>query len=175
MPKDYLIEWKNRIGEIEASKIAIQACRKGTGLHELAEKFLLNDNNYKNNSMPSDIEKFNKIKPLLLKNVKEVYGIELPLFSKILNTAGRTDAVVNWNGILSILDYKTSKWIKTEDQIESYFIQASTYAIMFSCMYDIKITQIVILMVSDESYNPLVFIKNSKDYYQKVIDIYLKQ
>lgn len=77
--KTHLIEWKKRVGEDEAKKITTQAARRGTEVHSIAERYVLNASDYVGNAMPSGIDSFNSLKELLDKHVDNILGIELPL------------------------------------------------------------------------------------------------
>lgn len=106
MSKQGIIEWRKRVGEEEANKITRQAARRGTKLHNLLEKYLMNDYNYGKSQMPSDLDLFYKIKTVLDKNVSVVRGQEFPLYSNVLKTAGRCDLLCDYNGELSVVDIK---------------------------------------------------------------------
>lgn len=161
-PKSWLKKWRNRVGNEVANKIITQAQNRGSAIHAMAEQYLLGNSNYATGNMPVNIEDFNSIKPYLDQNVREIKGIEIPLYSYELLTAGRADLIATWNNQLSIIDFKTSKKLKKETDILNYFVQASTYAYMATEMYE-PIRQIVILiMVSNEL--PQVFVRTVKDY-----------
>jgi genome maintenance exonuclease 1 len=91
--------------------------------------------------------------------------------------AGRVDCIAEYNGKLSIIDFKTSKAIKDENDIIEYFMQATAYAIMFQERTGISIKNIVIIM-SCEDGSVKVYEKNPLDYvvYLKdAIDSYYKE
>jgi ATP-dependent exoDNAse (exonuclease V) beta subunit len=44
---------------------------------------------------------------------------------------GRVDLITEWEGKLSVIDFKTSKRLKTEDKIQDYFAQCVAYAMMY--------------------------------------------
>lgn len=143
-----LEEWKYRVGEKEAKRISDQAARNGTELHGVFEKFLLNED-YSNEHSIAKM-RFASVKRKLENNIDDVYGVEFPLFSKELKTAGRADAVVKWKNKKSILDLKTTRKYKKEEWIDSYFTQATTYGIMINDMYELGIEQIVIVFSTDD-------------------------
>ena len=89
----WLDEWKARVGEVEAKKILVQAGRRGSAVHELAEYYLKNDPDYKKGHMPFNIYSFNKIKPFLDEHVGLIAGLEIPLYSDTLKVAGRSDCI----------------------------------------------------------------------------------
>ena len=123
--KTALLEWKKRVGEKEAQRISTQATRRGTSVHSIAERYVLNEDNYIKAENPFGFESFKHIKNVLDESVDNILGVELGLFSKTLKTAGRTDLVAEYEGVPSIIDFKTSKKIKKEEWIENYFLQST--------------------------------------------------
>ena len=81
-------EWRARIGEEEANKITTQATRRGTKVHKVVENYILNQEDYFEDSLPHVREMFNTIKPHLDKNLDNIAGIEITLWSKQLGVAG---------------------------------------------------------------------------------------
>lgn len=141
-----LKEWREKVGMKEAQKISTQASRTGTNVHQIAEDYLKNEDDYLKDKMPIEIDMFNKLKPALDNNIDEVYGIETSLFSNRFKLAGRTDCIARWNGKLSIIDFKTSTKPKKEEWIEDYRLQCAGYSFMFEELYNEKIQQNVILI-----------------------------
>lgn len=169
--KTFLENWKKRLGEEEVQKVVTQANRRGTSVHSLAERYLLNEENYIQNEMPVNVDTFNQLKPYLDKYIDLVYGLELPLYSKTLKTAGRTDLVAKYMGVNSIVDFKTSRKVKKEEWVQNYFTQATVYSMMFEYMYKIEIPQIVIMMAVDHDH-PQIFVRSRKDYVEQVLEIF---
>jgi genome maintenance exonuclease 1 len=169
--KTALFEWRKRVGNEEANKISVRAGRRGTSVHGIAERYVLNEENYYKKEVPANIDSFKQIKPIIDKNVDNIYGIELALFSKTLKAAGKTDLVAHYNGVPSIIDFKTSLKLKKEEWIENYFLQSTTYSMMFESLYKIQIPQIVIIIAVDHE-SPQVFVKERKQYVNKVIEIF---
>ena len=168
--KSWLDDWKARVGEEEVRKVSTQAARRGTAVHELAENYLNNDPKYTKGHMPANIATFGQIRPLLEKHVGKIYGLEVPLYSDKLRVAGRVDCLAEYNGILSIIDFKTSKREKKREDISGYFTQASAYSYMTFERTGLLPKQIVIMMMVDDGH-PLVFIEKSKDWIERFIEI----
>ena len=138
----------------------------------MCEDYLANKPEYRRGKMPPILELFNKIKPTIDTNIEVVYGIELALFSHELKTAGRTDLFCRFMGVNTILDFKTSNKPKKEEDIEDYFVQATTYAMMIEEMYaDLKpiyIPQIAIVIAVEETGAPgQLFVKQTTQYRSK--------
>ena len=124
--KTALMEWRKKVGEAEANRISKQATIRGTAVHSIAEKYVLNEENYYENQNIFNIESFKPIKTILDQSVDNILGIELPVWSKALKCAGRTDLVATFDGVTSIIDFKTSKKLKKEEWIENYLDRKST-------------------------------------------------
>jgi hypothetical protein len=169
--KTHLIEWRKRIGEAEAQKISTQAANRGTALHSICENYLLNSEEYPKNSMPANIHSFKQLRPLLDRYIGKVYGIEARLYSMELMAAGTADCIAEWDGIPSIIDFKTSTKLKREDWIQGYFLQSTTYSMMVEELTDIKVPQIVIMIAVDGE-EPQIFIKNKFQYVERVKEIF---
>lgn len=171
LDKTALLRWKERVGEEEANKVSTQAARRGTAIHNLAETYLLNEPNWKKGAMPSNLDTFSKVRPVLDKYIGTVYGVEIPLYSGRLKAAGTCDLLAGFNGINSVVDFKTSKRVKKEEDIEGYFIQATAYSIMAEELTLYKFPQIVIIMSVDHD-DTLVFIKDRDQYVNRVLEIF---
>ena len=84
-----------------------------------------------------------------LKNVDEVWGVEVPLYMPDLY-AGTTDCVGLYKGKPAIIDFKTSRKNKKREWIHDYFMQGSAYALAHNEVYDTKINTIVIMMMTHD-------------------------
>jgi len=163
--KSFLIKWRKRVGEEEANKIVKKSSGRGTKLHSVCEKYLLNElNDMKIRMMMPDIKDFFlQLRPHIDQNVGNVYGLEQALYSDRLRMAGRTDCIAEWNGKLSIVDYKNSIKEKKEDWIQNYFIQCTAYAEMFEERTGLPIEQIVVAIANEEG-TPQIFIREKYKY-----------
>jgi genome maintenance exonuclease 1 len=173
LDKTWLIEWKRRVGAREAKKVSGVATRRGSAIHGICERYVANEEDYLKGVMPIHQSMFSSIKTILDRYVDDIYGIEIPLYSLTLKTAGRTDLVAKYNGVPTIIDYKTSKKVKTESQILSYFLQSTVYSMMFERAYHIPIPQIAIIIAVDDEPQPLVFVKPRGIYVKKVLDVFV--
>lgn len=169
--KQVLANWRARVGEQEANKVSMQATSRGTGMHTICENYTCNFPNPMRGHMPTAVEMFKNIKPVLDERVGTIYGNELALFSTILKAAGRTDMVAQFDGIRSVVDFKTTKKPKKEEWITDYFLQSTAYAIMVEEMYPgIVIPQIAILIASEgeDGVKNQVFVKKTAEYREQV-------
>jgi CRISPR/Cas system-associated exonuclease Cas4 (RecB family) len=167
----HIIEnWKESVGEEEAKRVSGIASRRGEALHLACEKYLLNElNDFKiRTMMPNIKELFLQLRPHLDKSVGKIYSIEQPLYSDELQVAGRVDLIAEWDGKISIVDYKTSGKFKDESDIANYFMQCTAYAIMFEERTGVPINQIVIAMAVVNENTPLLFVREKKDYIEQL-------
>ena len=115
--------WRKRVGEEEANRISHRASTRGTKVHEIIEKYIDNDENFRDGYTPDVLESFLIMKPILDGFIGTVYAQEAPLYSTHLGVAGRVDCVAEFDGQLSIIDFKTSRKKKKKDWINNYFMQ----------------------------------------------------
>jgi genome maintenance exonuclease 1 len=164
--KKAIYEWRQRVGEQEANRISRAASGRGTKLHNAVEKYLLNEMSdmKMQTMMPDTKELFLKVKPFLDNHIGDIYGIEQPLYSDKLRVAGRCDCIAEWEGELSIVDWKTSTRVKEKEYIQNYFMQCSAYAEMFEERTGKPIKQIVVAIAVEDTNIPLIFIENKADY-----------
>ena len=71
--------------------------------------------------------------------------------------------IAEWDGKISVVDFKTSNSAKKEEWIENYFIQGTAYAKMFTERTSIECNQLIIFVVPDDGI-PQTFIKRVDDY-----------
>ena len=165
-----IIAWRKRVGAKEANRVSKQASTHGTAVHSICEDYVNNEKDYYKKKSPANVEAFNKIKPYMDKNINLVYAQESSLYSDYLRVAGRCDLACNWNGVDTIVDFKTSRKEKQEKWIQNYFQQAAMYAVMAEERTKIPFPQIVILIAVEESNRPQVFVKKRNDYINDAID-----
>jgi hypothetical protein len=169
--KKGLVDWRKRLGDKEADGVMRQAATRGTAVHDLLEQYLLNTPDCLKKVPTLTMERFRALKPHLDKNISEIFGLELPLYSYEIMAAGRMDMACIWDGIPSIVDFKTANRLKTLDFIENYFIQAAAYAHMLEALTGLNTLKLVILiMVEHES--PQIFIENRSDWEGKMFEIF---
>lgn len=160
-----IYEWRQRVGEEEANRISKQASGRGTRIHTLCESYLNNEKpEFKN---PIDIEMFDSFKPVLHR-INNIYAQEIKMYSNHLRIAGTVDCVAEFDGKLSVIDFKTARKAKNPNDIENYFMQATAYAIMFEECFSIPIGRTVIAIAVDDE-EPQVFINRRDDYVEKLL------
>ena len=166
--KAKLAEWKQRVGHKQAEIISREATTRGSSMHDYLEKFLLGKlnldllgDNTRERMMADQI-----IENGLRNKLDEIWGCEATLYYP-----GKYAGAADWIGVYenkeTIIDFKQSNKPKKEEWIENYFIQGSAYAEMFKEHFGEEVTQIVILIVTEEG-TTQVFKKNKVDYLPKL-------
>ena len=164
--KAEIIAWRKRVGEEEANKVSSRAARRGTAIHSLCEDYLLNK---EVNPGLFDLETFRSISPYL-DRINNIHCLETQLYSDHLQVAGTVDCVAEFDGKLSIIDFKTSKRIKSRDDIHGYFMQTAAYAVMFEERTGIPVGRLVIIMSVDDD-KPLLFQEKRDDWINRFIEL----
>jgi len=159
-------EWRKRVGETEANKISGKASRRGTSLHSVCESYIKNEDGYLDGQTPNIVELFKNIEPFL-ERIDNVHGVELALYSDHFGVAGRTDLIAEFDGVLSVIDYKTSNRIKKKEWCESYFAQGAFYGIAYEELTKIPVSQVVIIIAVDNEH-PQLFVEKRDDWVDKI-------
>ena len=159
-------EWRKRVGETEANKISGKASRRGTSVHSVCESYIKNEDGYFDGQTPNIIELFKTIEPFL-ERVDNIHGVELALYSDHFGVAGRTDLIAEFDGVLSVIDYKTSNRIKKKEWCESYFAQGAFYGIAYEELTKIPVSQVVIIIAVDNEH-PQLFVEKRDDWVDKI-------
>lgn len=163
--KKALMEWRQRVGDEEANRVAKAASGRGTKLHNTVEKYLLNElTDVKIKTMMPDIkEMFFDMRKIIDENIGDIYGIEQPLYSHKLRLAGRCDCIAEWNGKLAIVDWKTASRTKDKDHIKNYFMQATAYAEMFEELTG-KTIDTIVVAIAVQSEPAQLFVESKTKY-----------
>jgi hypothetical protein len=167
--KKSLLEWRNRIGDVEANKVMNRAATRGTKFHSIMESYLRNEWGFLNDAMPDMRQAFNDMKDTvdLIDNIRY---IESPLYSEKLGIAGRTDCIAEFAGVPSIIDFKTSSKEKKIEWIDNYMEQGTAYALMYEELIGEPIDQVVVLISVDFMEHPQVFIRDKNQYIQTLLE-----
>ena len=169
--KKGLFEWRKRVGDDVANYVAQKAAIRGTHVHHMCEDYLNNDfdeEKHKKKFLPYVL--FNQLRESVLQKIDNIYAQECGLYSDKYRVAGRVDCIAEYDGKLSIIDFKTSSKERSDDWNESYYIQASAYAEMFEERTEIAIDQVVILVVTEDGVVQ-EFVKNKTEFLPLLSDV----
>ena len=177
--KEKFASWRARVGNEEADKITRKATSRGTDLHTLVEDYLHNRN--LSDVQPISEHLFKIAKPTL-NRINNIYTLEGSLYSQYLGVAGTVDCIAEFDGELSIIDFKTSKQPKPRDWIDGYFVQCCAYACMLHELTGLSVKKFVIIMTCEngevevyEEYDKTKYIRLLTQYIKKFVNDKLEQ
>ena len=168
--KEGLFKWREKVGEDVANYVARTAAVRGTHVHHMCEDYLNNDfdeEKHKKKFLPYVL--FNQLKESSLQKIDNIYAQECGLYSDKYKVAGRVDCIAEYDGVLSIIDFKTSTRERNDAWNESYYIQASAYAEMFEERTGIGINQVAILVITEDGVVQ-EFVKDKTEYLPMLVD-----
>ena len=169
--RQIFVNWRKKIGEEEADKITRQATSRGTDMHTLVEHHL------KNETLP-EVQPLSdflfKISKSTLNRINNIHALEGSLYSKQLGIAGTVDCIAEFDGELSIIDFKTSKKPKPREWIEHYFVQCMAYGCMLYELTGIMIKKLVIIMACENG-ECVVYEERDKSKYIKLLTEYIRE
>ncbi len=167
--KQGLSEWRQKVGNEVANYISGKAAARGTKVHHMCEDYLNNVyinsptkwSKHKKDFLPYCL--FTQLKDKVFSNIDNIHAQEAGLYSDKYKVAGRVDCIAEYNGVLSIIDFKTSTKERKDEWNENYYIQCSAYAEMYEERTGTEIEQIVILCVTEDG-TVQEFVKEKFDY-----------
>ena len=152
--------WREKIGEGVANWEMGRAARRGKSFHTLVEQYIKGETPSIRDVLPLGL--FKLLKPYI-DQIDNIHLLEAIMYSKKLTVAGQVDCVAEYNGKLSVIDFKTANKERQESWIDNYFLQTSAYAHMYEETFGTPIEQIVILIASEDG-TTQAFVKNKADY-----------
>jgi len=163
-PKPGLLAWRKNVGEEAAKWEMARAARRGKATHTLVEEFLKGETPSTRDVLPLGL--FSLLKPYIAQ-IDNVHCLETILYSNKLTLAGQVDCIAEYNGKLSVIDFKTANKERNDAWNESYYLQTTAYSIMYEELFGTPIEQIVILMASEDGV-ARAFVKERKEYIPKL-------
>ena len=142
---------------------------RGNQLHSTIEDYLNNKEICLSDIPPIETELFLQMKEELDK-IDNIHELETPLWSEATMLAGRVDCVAEYDGKLSIIDFKGSTRKKRKKDITNYFLQATAYAIAWQERTGIPIHNFVILISSEDGIVQ-VFQGDPINYAKELLDV----
>ena len=152
--------WREKIGENVANWEMGRAARRGKSFHTLVEQYIKGETPSIRDVLPLGL--FKLLKPYI-DQIDNIHLLEAIMYSKKLTVAGQVDCVAEYNGKLSVIDFKTANKERQESWIDNYFLQTTAYAHMYEETFGTPIEQIVILIASEDG-TTQAFVKNKADY-----------
>ena len=138
-------------------QISRESTEAGTAMHELVEDFLSN-----RPLRHFDVTKFAKnpydlfeyIKPALA-DIDNIHALETKLYNDEMGLAGTVDCIAEYEGKLSVIDFKNSRKRKTKSRVKNYFLQACAYGAMAKQCLNLGIDQGVIIISNWDGTNSI--------------------
>ena len=152
--------WREKIGENVANWEMGRAARRGKATHLLVEEYLKGKTPSERGVLPLGL--FKLLRPYI-DQIDNIHLLETIMYSPKLTIAGQVDCVAEYNGKLSVIDFKTANKERQESWIDNYFLQTTAYAQMYEETFGKSIDQIVILLASEDG-SVQNFVKEKKDY-----------
>jgi len=164
-----LAKWRKRVGAEKAAAISTRSASRGTAFHSITEDYLnkcLDIDQYKDHPLP--VIMFEQTKKTL-DRISNIYLQEAALYSDNLEVAGRVDCIADFDGVLSIIDFKTSAAPKREAYLYDYFVQETAYACCLQELYSITVKQLVTIVACENGETQVVIKPPKKEYLLQLI------
>ena len=144
-----ILEWRKKVGAEVANEVMKSATDRGSKVHKIIESCLSNkpENDLVGNYGELPARLFNQMIPALDK-INMIRALEKGLYSTQLGIAGTVDCVAEYEGKLSIIDFKTARR-KWDEMNETYLVQATFYSIAWEERTGEKVDQIAILTTTE--------------------------
>ena len=155
-----LKQWRNNVGNEVANWEMRRAANRGKATHTLVEEYLKGETPSERGVLPLGL--FKLLKPYV-DQINNVHCLETIMYSHKLTIAGQVDCVAEYNGELSVIDFKTANKAREEGWIDNYFLQTTAYAVMYEEIFKKPIKQIVVLIAAEDG-TVACFKKEKKDF-----------
>ena len=169
MSSEGLDAWKERVGSKVAKYICDSAISRGNNFHKICEAYLNNDCTCKFVNHLLAYGMFEQAQPAL-ERISDIVGIEMPMVSKELGIGGTADIIANFDGVLSVIDLKSSTSPKKDEWCEKFFLQETAYSLMFEEITSKPIEQLVTIIASENG-TVQVLIRNRDDFTHELKEI----
>ena len=155
-----LKEWRKNVGDGAANWEMRRAANRGKATHTLVEEYLKGETPSERGVLPLGL--FKLLKPYV-DQINNVHLLEAIMYSHKLTIAGQVDCVAEYNGKLSVIDFKTANKERQEGWIDNYFLQTTAYAVMYEEIFGTPIEQIVVLIAGEDG-SVACYKKDKKDF-----------
>ena len=164
-----LAKWRARVGKEKAAAISSRSASRGTSYHSIVEDYLnnrLHIDEYKKTPLPVVMFEHSK---KVLNRISNIYLQEAALYSDNLEVAGRVDCIADFDGVLSIIDFKTSAEPKKEYYLYDYFVQETAYACCLQELYGITVKQLVTIVACENGETQVKELPPKKEFFMKLM------
>jgi len=165
-----LARWRARVGKEKAANITTRSAGRGTKYHSIAEDYFNNDLDLKKyKEFPLPVLMFNHSRHIL-DRINNILLQEAALYSDHLEVAGRVDCIAEYDGVLSIIDFKTAAEPKKESYLYDYFVQETAYACCLQEIYGITVKQLVTIVACENGDTQVKVEPPRKEYLLRLIE-----
>ncbi len=164
-----IARWRARVGEEKANNISKRSTGRGTKYHSIVEDYFNNNLDLKKyKAHPLPVLMFHHSRDTL-DRINNIYLQEAALYSKHLELAGRVDCIAEFDGVLSIIDFKTAEEPKREKYLYDYFVQETAYACMLQENYGLSVKQLVTIVACENGETQVVVHPPKKEFFMKLM------
>ena len=164
-----LAKWRARVGKKKAANISARSAGRGTKYHSIAEDYFNNDLDLKKyREFPLPVLMFHHSRSVL-DRINNIYLQEAALYSDHLEVAGRVDCIAEFDGVLSIIDFKTAAEPKKETYLYDYLVQETAYACCLQELYGLSVKQLVTIVACENGETQVHITPPKKEYLLKLI------
>lgn len=144
-----LNEWKRRVGEENAKRIAKESAGVGTSMHNNLERYLVGMERQPGKNLVH--VQANKMADVIIANafshISEVWAFEQSLYYPELYS-GTTDLIAVVDGNPAVCDYKQTNKPKKQEWVDDYYMQLMAYIMAHNQVYGTDIRHGHIFMCS---------------------------
>jgi ATP-dependent exoDNAse (exonuclease V) beta subunit len=143
-----LNRWKSQMSEAIAEQLRYDAQARGKELHQRIANYLCGG---QRTQWPQDLLPFGRsIKPALfqIKPIEDVQLVEGMVFHPRLYYAGKVDAIAKWQGVWSLIEWKTANKPQQREWINSHILQSAAYLAAANQTYNLKLRQSLIVIAN---------------------------
>ena len=169
-PNPGIDKWKRETPNWK--EILAESNKVGRDFHTVNENYLKNQFHRLDKSLytTKSMELFFKLRPSLDK-INNIRCQEQPMLSSSLRVAGTVDCVADYDGVLSVIDFKNSRKNKDKYMDSSgYFEQVTAYALLFENATRIPVEQGVV-MVADWNGGVSIYEIKISSYVDRLISV----
>ena len=150
--RESLAAWRQSIGEENATRIVDQAGARGTAMHKILEKYIIEQGYLDLTNVGKEAHNMAlRVIEQGLCNVTEFYGSECTLYYPGLY-AGQTDLIAMHKNEMAVIDFKQTNKPKKREWIEDYCLQLAAYGMAHDYVYKTSINKAVIMMCSKDNF-----------------------
>ena len=166
--KAIINKWRKRVGKEEADRVTKRSTTRGTNFHAICEDYIMNRLDLeKHKDSPLPVQMF-RTSQSVIDRIDRPRLVESMLWSDKLKIAGQVDIIAELDGVLSVIDFKTSKSPKKQYILDGYFTQMCAYGYMFYERYGIEVEQFAVLVACEDGECQLVKTSDKRTHYHNL-------